>query len=343
MAALQATILADTNRDGTVDVSGTSDVQGKAAWTAERGALFLANIADTGRRCSRTITGSTRNQDLDKCHDASDDVLRNAKYLAPLRTLPVAGLSSLSSGRIHVTGSGAEENVRIFVKNSSSSSEWEFLASNHAFTASELQQGLELGIDARDVRRPGIWDGRVTVHFSIEDGAETASDEVALRVAPVLTHHHLQEAQRVLTVGGTRQQPPQKAFVADLIDHTADSGISEPVFELTANSDIWTQDFFEPGYSSIPGPDGPVVLRIMIRSSQVRTAGRQVFQYLRGDNVGAVQFFPLTGGTIDSHGNLETIPPYTHNGVSYPAGRIIMGSFGNQRPVIFPFLQAQEI
>lgn len=319
-------------------MEGESDVQGKAVWTAERGALFLANIADTEQRCSKTIEDGTPDEDLDKCHDASDDVLRNPQYLAPLRTLPAAELSSQATGTIHVTGEGAGDKVRIFVK---SGSAWEFVGANHTFTASELQDGLELGIDARDVRRPGIWDGRATVHFSIADGDDTASDEVALRVAPVLTHHHLQEAQRVFTTYG-QGVSTQEAFIADLKNNTADAGISLPVFEFEWDFDIWTQDFFEPGYASIPGPDGPIVLRIMIRSSQSRRAGRQVFQYLRSENVGAVQFFPLRGGTIDSTGNLETIPPYTHDGVSYPAGRVIMGSFGEEKPVIFPFLEAQE-
>lgn len=320
-----------------------SDVQGKAVWTAERGALFLANIADTDQRCSKAITDSTPNADLDQCHDASDDVLRNAKYLAPLRTLPVSGLSASATGAISVVSEGAGDKVRIFVKGSGNSgSDWEFVASNRTFTSAELQHGLELGIDGRDVRRPNGWDGRVTVRFSVADGNETATDDVALRVAPVLTHHHLQEAQRVFTTGYSHG-PTQDAFVADLEDNTADAGIETPVFRFTADPDIWTQDFFEPGYSSIPGPDGePTVLRIMIRSAQDRDAGRQVFTDVRDGSVGAVQHSARGGHTLDSTGNLETIPPYSHNGTSYPAGRVIMGTFGTDRPVILPFLEAQE-
>jgi protein-arginine deiminase len=104
--------------------------------------------------------------------------------------------------------------------------------------------------------------------------------------------------------------------------------------------DTWTQDFFEPAHSSMPGPDGPVVIRIMIRSFQQRDSGAQVFTDLRTSGVGVVQ--QLSPGTTDSTGNLEAIPPYTYQGKSYPAGRVIMGSQQGQLPFIFEFLQAQE-
>ncbi|KAM0742084.1 hypothetical protein ACQRIT_002261 [Beauveria bassiana] len=54
----KVTILADSNRDGKVDIAGDGDLAGKETWTAEYGALFLANIVDTDRRCSSHITGS---------------------------------------------------------------------------------------------------------------------------------------------------------------------------------------------------------------------------------------------------------------------------------------------
>lgn len=86
--SLKAAILADTNRDGKVDVLGDSDIAGKETWTEQRGALFLANIGDTNGRCSYNITDDTPDMDLDNCHDAFDNVQRNPKFLAPLRTVP---------------------------------------------------------------------------------------------------------------------------------------------------------------------------------------------------------------------------------------------------------------
>ncbi|GAB0138387.1 hypothetical protein EsDP_00006622 [Epichloe bromicola] len=187
--ALKATILADTNRDGRIDMTGSSDVEGKDTWTEERGALFLANIAVTGRRCYEFIW----------CNDAWRDVQRNPRYLAPLRTLPNPDLTQSAEASVSVSGEGAIANVRIFHKTADT---WAFVDNSYAFKAADLKAGLELGIDARDVRRPNGWDGRVTVHFNLTDKGESASDHVALRVAPVLTHHTLQDIDQVFTVSG---------------------------------------------------------------------------------------------------------------------------------------------
>ncbi|KAH7140250.1 hypothetical protein B0J13DRAFT_596547 [Dactylonectria estremocensis] len=342
--ALKATILADTNRDGKVDIKGTSDNAGKKTWTADRGALFLANIGDTDGRCAKSaiFIKNKGNQDsgetyLNDCNDASGNVQRNAKFLAPLRTLPYSKLSASAKGTVHVTGATAAKKVRVFVKKNG---KWVYVSSTYKFTSQELKRGLELGIDARDVRRPGGWDGRATVVFTVTEGKTKATDSVMLRVAPVLTHHHVQPAQRVFTTAD-RWGNSQTQFVKDLVKNVASAGIKQPVFQFETG-DIWTQDFFEPGYTSIPGRDGPKTLRIMLRSVQdYRIAGREIFERLRTTHVGAVQQAG-SGHTIDSMGNLETIPPYTLNGKRYPAGRVIQGHWDSDAPLMFKFLQAQE-
>ena len=337
--ALKVTILADTNRDGKVDVTGTTDIDGKATWAVERGALFLANIGDAHQRCSVFINNSTADSVIDQCHDASDNVQRNPKYLAPLKSVPAPGLSDAATGCISVSGAGAAERVRIFRKEHNG---WVYVTADYAFPAKDLKAGLDLGIDARDVRRPGVWDGRATVHLSVHDGHDTANDSVALRVAPVLTHHHLQVASQVLTAGSIAKDPQSK-FVQDLKTNVAKAGITKPVV-LFPEDDIWVQDFFEPGYTSIPGPKGAIMLRVMIRSTQSdRPAGRLIFSKLRSDTIGAVQYLKEGfGESIESTGNLETIPPHQHNGKSYPAGRTIMGSYNGTQPYMVKFLEAQE-
>ena len=72
---------------------------------------------------------------------------------------------------------------------------WDNASGSYTLDALELKARLELGIDARDVRRPGKWHSRANVQFIIHDGLTTASGTIALRVAPALTHHHLQLAQ----------------------------------------------------------------------------------------------------------------------------------------------------
>lgn len=337
------TILADTNRDGKVD---NNDIAGKSTWSTGKGAVFLANIGDTGGRCAKQWGPSSNIFDsdesyLDKCNDAVDNVQRNPTYLAPIKTLPVTGLSASAKGSIQVTDKVAASKVRVFVKKSK---KWVYVPADYAFTAKELASGLELGIDARDVRRPQGWNGNAKIQFTVTDGKAKATDAVAVRVAPVLTHHHGQLAQRIFSTGVNEPgfNDVQQRYLDDLKRNVANSGIKEPIFYFD-NQDIWTQDFFEAGYSSMPGPNGPISIRIMIRSVQSsRRSGRDAFHELRSDKVGAVQH-PGNGDSIDSTGNLETIPPYTHNGKSYPAGRNIMGAWDGRKPLMVEFLKAQEV
>jgi protein-arginine deiminase len=72
-------------------------------------------------------------------------------------------------------------------------------------------------------------------------------------------------------------------------------------------------------------------MRVMFRSHQdAKESGRLLYEILRGPDVGVTQRLPSDedshgDGTLDSTGNMETIPPYTYHGHSYPAGRVIMG------------------
>ncbi|KAG5808690.1 hypothetical protein H9Q74_014379 [Fusarium xylarioides] len=323
--ALKVTILADTNRDGKVD---KKDIDGKSSWTANRGALILPNIGDTGLRCAKKWGPSvdiipSNETYLDLCNDATDNIQRNPKYLAPLKTLPISGLSPSAKGSIQVSDKTAAAKVRVFTKKGN---KWIYVSASYVFTAKELSSGLELGVDARDVRRPKGWDGNAKIQFTVTDGKTKATDAVAVRVAPVLTHHHGQVAQRIFSTGVNEagSDPQQQQFVDDIKRNVASSGIKDPIF-LFDNQDIWTQDFFEPGYSSMPGPNGPITIRIMIRSVQ-----------------SSLQH-PGDGDSIDSTGNLETILPYKHNGKSFPQGRTIMGAWDGRAPLMVDFLKAQEV
>ncbi|KAG7142110.1 Protein-arginine deiminase type-4 like protein [Verticillium longisporum] len=300
--ALNVTILADTNRDGIIDAK--TDAEKKDQWTETRGALFLPNIGDSGGRCTAEIDDvwdkldpeadrlekiRILNNATNSCNDASDNVQRNPKYLAPILVLANCKVSASATGSVHVTNDLAAKSVRIFQKDGDA---WKYIAADHIFTAQELRKGMSLGVE------------------------------------------------RVFTTASLEENDAQAYFVQNLEKSVAAAGLKDPVY-LMENGDIWTQDYFETGYASIPGPDGPVVIRILIRSAQwYRPGGIEVFERLRSDSVGAVQEL-VDGDTIDSMGNLETIPPYTHNGKSYPAGRIIMGAWDGVKPLIFSFLEAQ--
>lgn len=343
VAQIKADIRADANRDGKVDLKGSSDLVGKLEWTETIGAIFLPNIGDTNRRCSKkALSGPDfSNAKLDDCNDASDNIQRAPRYLAPLKTAPLPAASKNIKGTVSVPDPKQRAYVRIFQKKGSS---WIHVDSKHVFTAKELKQGLELGIDGRDTRRPNGWDGRVTVRFELRDGSVKSSDEVTLRVAPVLTHHHLQKVEQVLAVQGNKTDSPfLVGFTDSLSSIIKAAGIKKDLYLFNASDDIWTQDFVEPGYASMPGPEGPISIRVMIRSPQdERVAGRQLFEYYRKAGVGAVQHLGGARDEINSGGNIETIPPHTYKGKSWPAGRVILGNHGKQKHHILPYLEAQE-
>src|SRR5690606_14489996 len=84
-AAVQtsALILADTDRDG---VLTAADAQGRANWTKDRGALFLANLDDDTSRCPKVGPGGVQLTDvqLASCHDAADRVVNGDDDVADL-------------------------------------------------------------------------------------------------------------------------------------------------------------------------------------------------------------------------------------------------------------------
>jgi protein-arginine deiminase len=338
----QADIRADDSRIGTVNLSAKSEWITKPRWTSERGAIFLPNIGDSGMRCSRMAAARDMStEELANCNDASDDIQRAPKYLAPIRTVPIHDISDLATATISVPDSDQRPFVRIFRHHEN---QWTIVHDFDIFSAAELRRGLCLGIDARETRRPGVWDGRVTVRFTVRDGNETSADSVELRVAPVLIHNHLDKVEQIWsTAGNDILFPWQHRFNKDLASATEHTKLPS-IFLFDGDVDPWVQDFVKPGFASMPGPSGPISLRTHIRSSQdTRLSGRQVFSKLRDTGVGAVHFLGGARDEINSMGNLDCTPPFTHNGVTWPAGRIVMGRHGPCEPHILPFLRAQEV
>ncbi|MFJ8629530.1 protein-arginine deiminase domain-containing protein [Streptomyces sp. NPDC093568] len=342
--AARADLRADVNRDGRVDVSGTDDTSGEDSWSPARGALYLPNIDDDTRRCPTTGTGGRPLPDdrLAACNDASDTRVNgaaDAADLARLRSVPLTDLPADATGSVRIT-TGAQH-TRVFLKRAGT---WVAVAPGTRLTAQELRQGVELGAEATDVIRDRAkWDGRAVVRLTVSVPGQTpTSDDVTLRVAPLLTQHHLQQARQVMVTkvrGADEYAREQRKFVAALEKEVKRAGITAPLVTFGKYDDPWAQDFVEPAYVSMTAPGGKrQVLRVLLRSAQPdREAGRELFEKLRGKDVGVVQAFDRSAPpdwSLNSMGNLETIPPYTLGGRSFPAGRIIMGwrKDGGQRP-----------
>nr|WP_228044105.1 protein-arginine deiminase domain-containing protein [Streptomyces ferrugineus] len=330
---LRVDLRTDVNRDGRVDVAGGTDTAGEDTWSAARGAVFLPNIDDDSRRCPTTGPGGRPLPDaqLASCNDASDTKVNgraDAADLARVRSVPVRNLPSGAKGSVKVTKGAAQS--RVFVKRNGA---WKPVTSQTRLTRAELRAGVEFGVEGKDVIRDSAkWDGRVAIRLKVASSAGTASDTVTLRAAPLLTHHALQNTQQLMVTKARGNDPfakRQREFVRGLGKEARQAGITKPLVTFEKYDDIWAQDFVEPAYLNMTGPDGRQrTMRVMLRSAQNREAGRELFERLRGPDVGVVQArgrVMQTWETLNSFGNLETIPPYAHEGRSFPAGRIIMG------------------
>ncbi|KAL2210119.1 hypothetical protein CC79DRAFT_1319084 [Sarocladium strictum] len=347
--AFKVSLIADHNRDGNADCKDLKVADRCSSDGSE--ALFLPAVTDTDKRCSKKITPDTKSEDLDKCHDGTDNVLRHPKRLAPLMTKPIKRLSDDATGKITVTcdtkkWKDCEDKVRIFQEVDGS---WKYInPANHTFSAKQLKAGLKLGVDGRDVRRPGVWDGRVQLNFKVKDSkrGKEASDCVAMRVSPLLTHSHVQDALEVFSFGDTMNYTIYEQTKKNIAEAVEAAGFDKPINYLGNYPDLWVQDLMEPAYTSIPGPEGEAIsIRIIIRSSVVwNDAGRAVFEELRDGDVGAVQDFQTEAddSNIDATGNLETVPPYSLGDKHYPSGRVVMGMRKDDKPAVLNLINSQE-
>jgi protein-arginine deiminase len=339
-----ADLRVDANRDGRVDVSGRSDERGEDQASVGSGALFLPNLDDDARRCR--FLGPDGDflpeAEIVACRDGADTVVNGAqddKDLARVRSVPARLPRGTVAGKATVTGPAASL-THLFVKRGAA---WQLLRPTDTLTRADLERGLELGIEGTDmIRDAKVWDGRATVTLSLTAGGKTSTDSVTLRAAPVLTHDHTQQAQQIMVSRINKQQATEEhqdpsleqksaKLIADLTKIVTGAGQPAP-FEFTRFGYMFPQDFFEAMYTSIPGPGGkPHGMRVMFRSHQEEQASWELYEKLRGPDVAVVELAAdgyNAGGvtdTLDSTGNMETIPPYSHNGKNYPMGRVIMG------------------
>jgi protein-arginine deiminase len=357
-------IRADVNRDGEVSLDDPTEDQDEDSWDKDHGAIFLANIDDDDKSCPRPKS-MISDAELARCHDAADDEIDgpdDLKDLAVLKTVPWPDAPDDASGAVKLAAPGNPTAdgwvlVRLFRRDGASH---KALETDHAFTAAELRKGVDLWLEGRDlVRNVKVWDGYldVTLEVTFTEGGKkrTLSDTVRMRMAPMLTSHHLQPI-KMLFVTGT-SDPDSVKFRDDLAKAATAAGV--PKTRNIGTTDQWTQDFFETGWMSMPAKGGKQhVIAVYFRSanldapghpiSPLRYAGRVVYD-VRGPDVAALQQYdakhPQDMDTLNSFGNLETIPPYTHGGESYLMGRIIRGSTRDfyPDPSVTRLLEAQKI
>lgn len=324
--------------------------QGEDAWDSTHGAIFLANIDDDLGACPET-DGQGRalsDYDLPKCNDAANNAVDgddDLLDLAPLRIRAWPGAPAGAQGGLKVSSPGAN-NVRFFRFRQGKWTYFDF--SKEAFRATDLQAGVELRLEGKDVVRSGSsWDGFAEITLEVaaspDGGAIFGADTVRMRVSPIMTFHHLLDPETVYATA--LNDPDSEVYRKGLETALTQSGLATPLVSLAVD-DQWTQDFFEPAFMSMPGPQGTQhAIRVNLRSANVyspgypsplRAAGKVVFTGLRGKEVAGVQEFDVNSNpdmdTLNSMGNTETIPPYSFGGASYPLGRLLRGSVSSFHP-----------
>lgn len=352
---------ADTNRNGKLDWDDATEVAEKTTWDAKHGAVFLANIDDDSKRCSGTNSsgGALSDVDLPGCNDATDTEVNgdaDALDLAPLGTRPWPNAPLDAVGRLAVDDASVDK-VHLFLKRADG---WVFFdPAADTLSATDLRDGVTIGMEGTDiVRDPDVWNGRVTVTFTVSSGGKDTSDAVLLRVAPVVLRHHLAPEEQIFVSkfpgdsGSTETRTTLKAAIAARYPGAA----SDFLFELDGDEqlgrtqpyyDQWIQDYMEIGYASMPAADGKQQkMNIFLRSANVydpksaksplRPAGKVTFIKFRGPDSAAVQQYGAghdeASDSLNSFGNTETIPPYTDGANSYPLGRLLRGSIKSFAP-----------
>jgi len=214
--------------------------------------------------------------------------------------------------------------------------------------------GVDFAIEGKDfIRDDTEWDGTIDVIWSVTGTSfPEAFDVVRYRLAPILLYYQTQPAT-ILYVTKFNSED-SLSFRTDLKAAMGAVGMHNPLYEIEGYGDQWTQDFFETGWMAMPAVGGQHVIHLNFRSPNftggtLRNAGRVVYTHLRGKDVaGATIYDPEHDNNMDSlnsFGNTETVPPYEHEGVSYPNGRIFRGSVPEfyTDPIFDRMLESQKM
>lgn len=341
---------ADTNRSGVIELDDPTEDEGEDAFTESRGAVFLANIDDDTGRC-RMAAASSNDRLIANCNDATDEVVNgddDRADLAPLVIKPFEDATNDTTGTLDIAAP-AVSNIRLFKEGPDRALVVAKLPIQ--LTPDELRLGQRYFIEGRDLLRDTtLWDGllqaTLTVVVPNQDVVVpgTYTDVVKMKLAPVMTYHHLLPAKDVYVSRTAGRSSTE--FVAALTAHLT-AGAPQMTLVSPSVQDPWIQDFFEVGYTSMPGAGGTQhVINVYFRSANIeepsntnnplRAAGRLVFTQFQGRDKAGVQQVDyrsaLNAQSLNSFGNYETIPPYTLNGVSYPLGRQLRGAIPSFKP-----------
>ena len=306
----QADLLADTNRDGVVD---SSDDAGEDVWDRSSGAVFGPNLDDDD--------SDGQADGLDGRVNGTADILD----MAPITVRRMRGLNRNHAVTIELGYDSTTVTPRIFLARDGVN--FELLIGTGGGKADLpprdlVANDLQLYLDSPYGRQLGF-DGRVTLTLEVvDDGTVSSSDEVALRGSPILFSYDLLAGKRVLMVNTVDNRPLRTALSTHL-----PQGVSlQKLPRGKYGGDRWAQDFMQTAYFQRPGTSGFDTVRV---HTQLHRPFRPLAQFLPEDYHGAdaAYIYPGAGRStsLNGGGNVEIIPPHTHNGRAWPYGRIVVG------------------
>ena len=223
-------------------------------------------------------------------------------------------------------------------------------AASHGVDLTSLRAGdVELGVEglefaAEVMLRAELLDETLTVR---------SSDDIQLKVAPLILLGHLQSAERsfVSQITCYGAGPESTAYCNTRFPDATPAGVTDDVIPTGLNGacDRWAQDEFQIGFAEAPYKSMYVLLDSK-RDGYLDafTNARATDGGLLGPDFGHVQIDDGTAAnSLDSFGNLEVSPPCSSNGVGYPFGRIYYGDGGtggrHMDPDLRAFLERQKV
>ncbi|MBZ5715388.1 protein-arginine deiminase family protein [Nannocystis pusilla] len=348
----------DADRDGVVDDDRSHN--DRWAWgPGSKGAIILCNNddEDRSRRCDNEDAQINASPDPDDIaplvirrvagHPPAPGSWRGFLEVSPEDAARVRVFESRSSGAAQVLGAGIGNPAE---GGTAAVQSWPLPDLN--FTEKEL--GVEAVMYAQ-----GRFNGEVVIKLRIERGGSgTHEEQVRLRVAPWIAFNHLDPTTRVY-VG---EAVDNAEFRRDLAAQVAAAGLPPPeVAGPPHGTDRWLQDAMEIGFSSLPrtGPPAARHLPVVLRTANDRSEmgwgliDRYPRERMLEPGFGWVEAMPpsKSGGSLDSFGNLECSPPFTHSrrGKEYKFGRLVYGEHPggtarrNMQRDVVNFLDAQQV
>ncbi len=367
-------ILVDANRDGVVD---DADDAVELPWGIEGGAVFLPNIDDDN--LDGILDGDTPFVDIVVGDNEFDRFDLAQIQVRAWDAVPEAGVGTLtidpmSLPHVRVHRLLPDGNWVPVVDAEALCEGPDPICDNAVLVnAADIAAGVTFGIEGR--RPAGVpaalsvdpasgqtvaWSGYVEVAFAVFEKAGDAApitdednpdgwDRAHMRVAPWQMNGNTTTG--IDTVFSNTRPLFQgiNDFAAGL-QAAADATGMNYVQIMDYPYSHWTEDWMVTGFFSVPAPDGQVhgiraayPRPFSFEGSEQSLPVHWLASVFRGPDHGYfVQYMtPNTGNSYDSGGNHELIPPYSHNGASFPVGRVLYGS--GVLPETRAFYEAQMV